>query len=267
MATIESPGSVVRAPCPAPENIQNFRDFGGYATGDGRRVKTGLLFRSGDTSNARDADLATLAGMRIVQAVDLRGSSERSAAPARWHDARDITVTGGETAHVAPPHLEGAIPEQDAARIRAEMTERYRDLPFRPYLSDVYGRYLHLLARTQCGTLVFCTAGKDRTGVIVAVIQLLLGMSRNDVMREYLLTNSAPGQEMRVAALRDQLEKRFGKGLTPEAIQVVVGVEAGFLEAAIDEILTRHGSIERYVRDVLNVDAATIQAIRAKYIA
>lgn len=267
MATIDTTGNAALAPYPIPLHIQNFRDFGGYATHDGRRVKTGLLFRSGDTSKALDADLAALSELGIVHAVDLRGSSERAAAPARWHDGAKIAVTGGETAHVAPPHLEGVHTEQSAADIRAEMTERYRDLPFRTYLADIYGRYLRLLAETDAGTLVFCTAGKDRTGVIVAIAQLLLGVSQDNVVRDYLLTNSAPGQAQRIAALRDQLELRFGKGLTPEAVQVIVGVEENFLVAALDEIIARHGSISRYARDVLKIEDSILHKLRDKYTA
>lgn len=267
MALIDTTGMAAQAAEQGLDNVQNFRDFGGYPTTQGRFVKTGLLFRSGDTSKAQGKDLAALAALGIANAVDLRGSSEREAAPARWADPGAIAITRGETAHVAPPHLEGVKTEQNAAQIRAEMIGRYRELPFRTYLSDIYGRYLRLLAETEAGTLVFCTAGKDRTGVIVAVTQLLLGVGLDDVMQDYLLTNSAPGQEQRIAALVDQLELRFGKGLTTEAVQVIVGVEAGFLQAALDEIITRHGSIKRYARDVLAVDDATIAALRAKYLA
>ena len=62
----------------------NLRDMGGYSTGDGRRVKTGMLYRSGRMSSLTDADEAHLAGLGIRSVCDLRNTDERSRHPTRW---------------------------------------------------------------------------------------------------------------------------------------------------------------------------------------
>src|SRR5262245_24069688 len=85
------------------EGIENFRDFGGYATACGGRLATGRLFRSGHHATATDADLARLADLGIAAIVDLRHSAEREREPSRRWDAcaaeiidNDITSDGAD---------------------------------------------------------------------------------------------------------------------------------------------------------------------------
>ena len=103
-------------------------------------------------------------------------------------------------------HEEVANRAVDAAAMREEFASRYEDLPFRPHLRQVYADYLDGLAESDGASLVFCTAGKDRTGFIVAVLQTLLGLHPDDVMGEYLLTNAAPDSDAQIEKLRGQIE-------------------------------------------------------------
>lgn len=94
------------------QGIHNFRDYGGYETSDGRRVRTGLLYRSGQHVEAEDADLAAIDALGIRTVIDLRGESERTRNPCRRSDGFDAEVIShpGETTSsprtrmwVAPP--------------------------------------------------------------------------------------------------------------------------------------------------------------------
>jgi protein tyrosine/serine phosphatase len=234
--------------------IHNFRDYGGYPTSNGGRVVTGRLYRSGDHSNASKEDLVKIVGLNISDVIDLRGSSERRSAPCRRPSNFNINIhfAEGETAALAP-HVEAASTSRGAHEIQKEMISRYANIPFRPYLIDVYRQYFHAIANANGGTVLYCSAGKDRTGVLVALIQHLLGVHSDDIMADYLLTNTAKGQKERTAVLRADLEKRFGAGLSEEAINVITGVQPEFLEAALKSIEQQSGCVDSYIRDVLEV--------------
>lgn len=249
------------------ENIRNLRDFGGYSLAGNGTIVSGRLFRSGDTADASEADLAMLQRMAPRVLADLRGTSERDKAPCRWPKGLDARLVEphGESARMAF-HEEAAAEVTDAATMREQFARRYEDLPFRPHLQQVYGDYLDALAQSSGASLVFCTAGKDRTGFIVAVLQTLLGAHHDDVMDEYLLTNSAPDRDAQVERLRHQIEHRFGKGLPEDAIQVVTRVDPIFLSRALGAVCKRHGSVEAYAADVLRCPPAKVEALRRNFV-
>lgn len=247
------------------DKIRNLRDFGGYPLRAGGSLVTGQLFRCGDSSEATDSDLALIDRMGPVLLADLRGTSEREKAPCRWPAGLDARIVEpqGESARMAF-HEEVVTQVKDAATIREEFATRYADLPFRPHLQQVYSDYLNELATADGPSFVFCTAGKDRTGFIVAVLQLLLGVHLDDVIAEYLLTNAAPDGKEQVDRLRSQIEHRFGKGLSEEAIQVVTRVEPVFLTRALDAVEEKYGSVERYAHAALGCSPQTVERLRAR---
>lgn len=249
------------------DHIRNLRDFGGYAVTGGGRLATGKLFRSGDTSEASAHDLSVIAHIAPAVVADLRGTSERAKAPGRWPEGLNASILepDGESAQMAF-HEEVAAQPKDAAAMREEFASRYEDLPFRAHLRKVYASYLDALSASDGASLVFCTAGKDRTGVIVAILQTLLGVHPDDVMAEYLLTNSAPDSGAQVEKLRGQIEHRFGKGLSEDAIQVVTRVDPLFLTRASDAIRARHGSVEAYADSELNCPPQKVEALRMRLI-
>lgn len=247
------------------DHIRNLRDFGGYGVPGGGSVVKGKLFRSGDTSEANAADLVVIDRIAPTVLADLRGTSERAKAPCRWPaglNARTIEPQG-ESARMAF-HEEAAAQTKDAAAMREEFASRYEDLPFRPHLQQVYADYLNALSENDGASLVFCSAGKDRTGFIVAVLQTLLGVHPDDVMAEYLLTNAAPDSGAQVDKLRSQIEHRFGKGLTEEAIQVVSRVDPIFLQRAFAAVTARYGSIESYADQALSFPTRKVESLRSR---
>ncbi len=250
------------------DKVRNLRDFGGGGLPGGGTIASGRLFRAGDTSEASAHDLAVIERLAPGILADLRGTSERSNAPCRWPEGLKARLieSPGESARVAF-HEEAAAEVKDAPTMREEFARRYEEMPFRPHLQQVYADYLNALS-TSCGaSLVFCTAGKDRTGFIVAVLQTLLGMHPDDVMAEYLLTNSAPDAEAQVEKLRSQIEHRFGKGLSEDAIQVVARVDPIFLSRAFGAVCERYGSIEAYAAQALQCPPAMVAALRDNLVA
>ncbi len=248
------------------EGIHNFRDYGGYAARDGR-LKSGILWRSGQHGGATPADLAGVAEIGIVTVVDLRGDSERQMMPCLRHDDFDglVLFAPGETAgSELAPHEEAGRGITTADQARAAMTRLYVNMPFRDVLVRSLNLYFEALATRDGASLLHCLAGKDRTGLAVALLHRLLGVHEDDVMADYLLTNAAGDQKRRIAAAGDSIRERYGAQITDEAIEMLMGVDAMYLDAATRSIVERFGTTERYAEEVLGVDAARRDALRAR---
>ncbi len=246
--------------------IHNFRDFGGYAAAGGHLVR-GQLYRSGEHAHATEADLELVSALGLAAVIDLRGTGERAHAPCRRPPGFNAKVifADGETAANAP-HNDVASQALDGADARRLFQERYATLPFRPLLVSVFRQYFLELANGAGPTVAYCSAGKDRTGVLSAVVHSSLGVHRDDIFEDYLLTNTAGDGTARVDALRKDLEKRFGRGLSDEAVQVVTSVEASFLDAAFRAITERCGSVDAYLADVLQVTPQLRESLSARFI-
>lgn len=243
--------------------IHNLRDYGGYSVAGGGKVKTGLLFRSGHHAEADENDLTTVAGLDLKHVIDLRGDSERDRHTCRRPDsfAGEVIYFKGETAGLAP-HLEAAQGNVDAESAHQAMVDLYGALPDRAGVNWVLKRYFASLARGEGASLVHCAAGKDRTGIAVDLLHNILGVHPDDAMEDYLLTNHSPRNEERIRHGMELMGDKYG-GINEATVRVLMGVDAEFLEAARRSVKTRFGSTEAYLEQILDVDAAKRDALKA----
>ncbi|MGH6972726.1 MAG: tyrosine-protein phosphatase, partial [Caulobacteraceae bacterium] len=123
------------------------------------------------------------------------------------------------------------------------------------------------LAKAEGPALVHCSAGKDRTGMIVALTHIVLGVCEDDVLADYLLTNDPARIEPRMKAVGDFMEEATGRRPSEAAVRVAMGVEAEYLASAFAAMRERHGSVEAYMERVLGVDAALREALEARLLA
>lgn len=238
--------------------VENFRDYGGYATAAGRKLRSGKLLRSGHHARASDADLDRIAAMGVAVVVDLRRAAERRDQPSRRHagftgeviESRDEEVV--EAPHVA--FLRSGDLTQDG--VRDFMFGTYRAMPFDPRHLDLFRRYFETLAQAQGAVLIHCAAGKDRTGFLAALTHHAVGVGRDDLLEDYLLTNAAVRLEERAPEIGRRIEEIYGRKATDAAIRAFLGVEAAYLETAIVEVETRFGSLDRYLEEALRLDRA-----------
>ena len=238
--------------------LDNFRDYGGYDTAAGRALKTGRLFRSAHQASVSDADLERLSALDIGVVVDLRRPVERQRQPSKR--AADFSGQvfesdldeAGEAPHIT--FLKNADLTPDSGR--RFMTSTYRSLPFAPAHIDLFGRYFRALAETDRPVLIHCAAGKDRTGMLAALTHHLLGVGHDDLMEDYLLTNTAVDLAGRAPAIAEQLKAFTGREASHDAVVAFMGVEAAYMDAAIAAITARHGSIDGYLEQALGIDAA-----------
>ncbi len=253
---------------PAPvrlEGVDNFRDIGGYPAG-GRMMRRGLVFRSGDLARATDADLAALHGLGIGAIIDLRRPVERERAPSRLWPGFDARVVSSDVVDEFQDWAVAlrAVATVDAAWFERHNTETYATLAFSPRNVWLFGECLRLLATTERPVLMHCAAGKDRTGLLTAMLQRIAGVKMDDIVAEYLQTNAAVLTEVRMARLGTWLETQTGHRLDAPALTAALAVRPAYLASCFAEIDKAHGSFEGYVRDVLEVPDAFLDQIKIR---
>lgn len=165
----------------------NFRDLGGTATADGRRVKPGLLFRSGDFFSLSDEDVLSLEQMGLATIIDFRASREIARRP-------DRQVPGvKELIHIdihdaARDTAERFLEENNARGLETVLIGDYIrmvDL----HQAD-FKRFLHILAWSDNLPVVYhCAAGKDRTGMATVFLLTALGVEMDVIWNDYMATN------------------------------------------------------------------------------
>ena len=233
--------------------VHNFRDYGGYAVEGGGRLRDGMLWRSAHHEAATDEDLAALDALGLETIIDLRGDDERELHPCRRSEnfSARVLFAGGVTAGLAP-HLQAAGGTIDVETARVRMIDTYAGMPYRPALVATLRLYLAALAEYDAPSLVHCVAGKDRTGFAVAIVHSLLGVHEDDLMHDYLLTNSAGKIEERIAQGGDVIRARYNADIHDEAIRTLMSVNPIFLDAALATVRRDHGDVPSYAEAVLN---------------
>ncbi len=242
--------------------VHNFRDYGGYRAGDGGTVVRGVLWRSAQHVDASDDDLAAIDALGIVDVIDFRGASERASYPCRRASGFAATVTryDGETAALAP-HVEAGAAGVTPERAHERMEAMYAKLPAREPVLWVMRRYFAILAQGRGPSLVHCLAGKDRTGMAVALLHHLLGVHPDDAMADFLLTNTVGNMDARIAAGGTAVRAKYGE-MSDAAIRVLMGVDARYLDAMRRAVTRQYGSLDDFLAKALGVDDAMRAALR-----
>jgi len=231
----------------------NFRDLGGYPTADGRTVRWRQIFRSNHLGHLTDDDAAVLRQLGVRSAFDFRGAEERTAAmcgmpeitvhslpvePTVVASLRAIVATGTP---LSTDHAVSVMRESYSGYVQNN-TPRYRTL------------FAHLL-EDSAPLVIHCTAGKDRTGFACALILHTLGVSRDTIAEDYLLTNRFYRRD-----------PNHSSDLPDEIKQVLGSVQETFLAAAFEAIDADYGDLETYLRDGLGLGKAELARLEARYL-
>ena len=249
------------------DGVINFRDFGGGLGADGRRIRTGRLFRSGHFAAATNADIDRLAAMAFGLFVDLRRPPERARDPARRPETPGARLIehGGPTDQAVAPHLTflsepGATPE----RVGEQMTVGYRYYPFDPFYVAVYREYFALLAELDRPILVNCHAGKDRTGFLCALTLHVLGAHEDQIREDYMATNRHNRADDRLVEMAAQFKETHGHAPSEPLLRAMLAVDPAWLEAAFDSIAARHADTNAYLAEVVGLTPEKRDAIRER---
>ncbi|VWX50200.1 tyrosine-protein phosphatase [Novosphingobium sp. 9U] len=244
----------------------NFRDFGGQRTADGRYVRRGRLFRSGHLGWLDAAAIAAMLAYDFDLVVDLRYLDERTehVSPWRQGDAARVIFHDNAMDHDAP-HLQIMRRSgSDLEAIDAAYASFYSQLPFDPNYAPLFVTAIERMARSGGRTLIHCSAGKDRTGTLAALILAVLGVEESAIVADYLRSNEGLGMEQ----LREHVRERYipTGGQTDEGqVRALIGVKAAYIGAALDAVRERHGSIEAYLV-AQGASESALEGLRAAYL-
>ena len=232
----------------------NFRDFGGYETRGGARVKEGKLFRSGTMSGLTARGQRDFGDLGIGVICDLRRPDERDLEPTPFpeHAPRRVSVPIDPDSAVKLREALNLGEPVDVERRVSFMIDINKELA-RAHVGDYRRVVAAVLDAGEQGFLIHCAAGKDRTGFGVALIQLALGIPHDAVMEDYLLTNRAVDFERFILP---RLRARYpDRRIDVEEARALSGVRRDYLHAALSAVDEAFGSFERYLEDSLGLDA------------
>ena len=237
----------------------NFRDLGGYPVAGGGRIAWRKVFRSGTLANLTEADHEQLRALGIRFICDLRTNRERRGYPTRWMQDHAIEIWARDYDH-SSADLASALagPDPDAAAARSAIKDFYRRLPYEQ--SPSYAELLRRLAQGQVPLVFHCSAGKDRTGILGAILLDLLGVDRATVLEDYTLSEMHY-ERLVDMFLRDRAIHDFDT-VDEERFSPLLRADPEYVQACFEVLHETHGDTETYVRDVLGLTAQEITAIR-----
>ena len=230
----------------------NFRDFGGQITADGRRVRSGQLYRSSRLARLDAEEMQCLLSLQLEVSCDLRGASERARNPTPWPAGgapRELVLDLSADLRAGNARLMDMIVADPTARgARAVMMETYRLLPTNSAsaLRLIFGELL----QGHVPMLIHCTAGKDRSGFVSASILHALNVMHRDILADYMASARHVDFAALAATLREQIRVALNIDLDDEALAAVNGVAPEYLEAAYASAAEEHGSFDAYLARV-----------------
>ncbi|MCF6220843.1 MAG: tyrosine-protein phosphatase [Robiginitomaculum sp.] len=251
------------------DNILNVRDYGGHSLADGREIVLGKLFRGAQLSAMTAAEQKRLADMNISLLIDLRYLPERKRQATPLSDVFRPEIFAFEAAHdqtdpnELAPHEAFAIRELNTADdARRYMLGSYKDRPTDPGFVGLVSKSLKRMARTGEVSYVHCAAGKDRTGTFSAILLMLLGVSMDDVMAEYMRTQDAVDLDLIIPMITVKMEQRYGRSFTSTALRPYFHVEQEYLLNSLRVI----GDVGTYAREVLMLSVDEIENLKGHYV-
>lgn len=242
----------------------NFRDLGGYRSGDGRHVRWRQVFRSGALSKLTDEDLVVLDALNVHTILDLRCAEEREFAPGRW----------------TKPAMRSIDYPTEAVFAKALGTEALSLYDTFPDLLSPHLTWVFAAMRGERTPIVFhCSGGQDRTGVVSAVLLATLGVSRDQIVEDYALTTKFRRREneidlQRAAELapRNAVAAFFSKiaaergpaALDPRPLLDAAGRPKVLL--AFEAIERKWGNLDTYLEAACGLDHNGAEELREKYL-
>ena len=234
----------------------NFRDIGGIPAFEGRKIKTGLIYRSGDLHSLTDEEIIILENLGLKTIIDFRSHREREHRP----DRNIRTVKSIRNLVIPDLSREKAtwfLHHTDAEGLETLLVDDYRRM-VRDNQNE-FAEMLEILAGTDELPVVFhCAAGKDRTGLAAIFLLTALGADREWVLGDYYVTNV-----YNAAYSENIIEKINDMGFQGELMRPMLEVRPEYLGAAMEVIDHEFEGLENYILNYLKAD---IDRLRERFL-
>jgi protein-tyrosine phosphatase len=238
--------------------LLNFRDIGGIeAIGKGI-VKEGIVFRSANPDGLRREDIEKFRLLNIRTIIDLRAPGEISKRPVSVDHAEKLSMPL-DFQQTTRERIKPVIYKKDSRNIIAEISNAIY-LEILDASAPVFGQVMEILASDgRLPVLIHCQAGKDRTGIIIALILVAIGVERRLIIDDFLKSNEALIPHFRKMFL---IRKVASLGFFPyRNMLFAVTVKQRNIESVLDRIENHYGGIEGYLRHA-GFDPAGLEAVR-----
>lgn len=248
-------------------SVRNLRELGGYETTEGKRVRRGMLYRSGHLARLSRRDAYVLSKLNIATIVDFRSNEERSKEPDRLpksHELKVVQIPMLDTANsILMQDIHARLKDNRFEDFNADELMRITNRQLVEDFVPEYRRFFEVLLDTDDRAVLFhCSGGKDRTGFASALILTILGVDRETIMGDYLLSNryGDPARSKRLAL-------RLFRGRTAaDALGVLFEVRKSWLAAAFEAIDRRWEHFNIYREHCLGLTDDDAKTLKTRYL-
>ncbi|MFF8933585.1 tyrosine-protein phosphatase [Streptomyces paradoxus] len=259
-----------QVPSTEPElaGVRNFRDVGGLPTVDGRRVRPGVLFRSGHLAHATGEDAAFLTTLGLHTIFDFRNAADQKL------EGPDVALPGVRNVNLPlSDPADGAefwkmVRDGDLDQLRAILSDgKGADRMIASYRMIIKNRtgehsqVLHALAQDSVPALMHCAAGKDRAGLSVAVTLLAVGVEREAIVDDYLKSNA---KHRRYKVHRSSSAASAYSPEVMDLLSPLFDARVDYLTAAFDTIEETWGGVDTYLEKGLKLAPETRERLRER---
>ena len=245
----------------------NFRDLGGYKTEDGRALKWGKIYRSDDLHLLTDEDLKYLSRLNIKSVVDFRSDEERESEPDRLNpDMTQVLLPiKFQPEDLDDETLKNLMKNLTFGTLDSSNLLRDFNIVIVKDFATEYKKFFRHVIENNAEPIVFhCTAGKDRAGFASAMILTVLGVPREKVIEDYLLTNTYVKDHVDSEMLEIEL-KTFFRADTDNLRKINL-VEERYIQAAFDTIDSEWGGMDNYISGALGLSEEDILKLKDFYL-
>mgnify|MGYP005643261241 FL=1 len=245
----------------------NFRDLGGYKTEDGRALKWGKIYRSDDLHLLTDEDLKYLSRLNIKSVVDFRSDEERESEPDRLNpDMTQLLLPiKFQPEELDDETLKNLMKNLTFGTLDSSNLLRDFNIVIVKDFATEYKKFFRHVIENNAEPIVFhCTAGKDRAGFASAMILTVLGVPREKVIEDYLLTNTYVKDHVDSEMLEIEL-KTFFRADTDNLRKINL-VEERYIQAAFDTIDSEWGGMDNYISGALGLSEEDILKLKDFYL-
>jgi protein-tyrosine phosphatase len=235
------------------EGAVNFRDLGGYRTQDGRRVARGRVYRSDSLHELTSADHQLFNSLGLRTICDLRVGGEKRLRPDHLPENHGLATHDLGFLPTGAKEMWAALNDGTISRaeVEAEMRHHYRLFVLEH--SDRLRQLFELLVEAESLPLLFhCASGKDRTGFAAALVLAALGVDRETIVKDYMVSDR----------YRRDVAQMTADAMQSDAVRALQQAHPAYLASGFAAIEERWGSLQTYLADALGFNAPRVRELR-----